>query len=120
MGLGRPAGGKPAATQSPAFAERRAVADLGRHAEALFVHRHPKRVSLVEDERIIAGIASRNDGDRFVRRERMSVHVALGKQMLTWSEQFLHCLMPILYRLVIHFYYDMPDQRRTDTFVSKR
>src|SRR5262249_9386999 len=27
---------------------------------------------------------------------------------------------PIFYRLIIHFHYDVPDQRRTDTFVSKR
>jgi hypothetical protein len=40
--------------------------------------------------------------------------------MLTWSEQFLHRFTPILYRLIIHLYYDVPDQRRTDTFVSKR
>ena len=40
--------------------------------------------------------------------------------MLTWSEQFLHRFKPILYRLIIYFYYDMPDQRRADTFVSKR
>src|SRR4029453_5144174 len=40
--------------------------------------------------------------------------------MLTWSEQFLHRFTPIFYRLIIHFYYDMLDQRRTDTFVSKR
>src|SRR4029453_1240468 len=40
--------------------------------------------------------------------------------MLTRSEQFLHRFTPIFYRLIIHFYYDMPDQRRTDTFVGKR
>ena len=40
--------------------------------------------------------------------------------MLTWSEQFLHRFTPIFYRLIIHLYYDMSDQRRTDTFVSKR
>jgi hypothetical protein len=40
--------------------------------------------------------------------------------MLTRSEQFLHRFTPIFYRLIIHFYYYMPNQRRTDTFVSKR
>jgi hypothetical protein len=40
--------------------------------------------------------------------------------MLTWSEQSLHRFTPIFYRLIVHFYYDVPDQRRTDTFISKR
>ena len=40
--------------------------------------------------------------------------------MLSRPEQFLHRFIPIFYRLIIHSYYDMPDQRRTDTFVRKR
>ena len=40
--------------------------------------------------------------------------------MLSRPEQFLHRFIPIFYRLIIHFHYDILDQRRTDTFVSKR
>ena len=40
--------------------------------------------------------------------------------MLPRSQYFLEDLVPILRRLPIYLYYDMPDQRWTDTFVSKR
>ena len=39
-------GVNPPARRVPALSERGAVTDLGRYAEALVVHRHPKRVRL--------------------------------------------------------------------------
>ena len=119
-GLGGRARCQSTSAQGPAFAKRGAIADLGRHTEALLVHRHQKRVRLVVDEWVVISVVQREDGDRFVRREHISVHVAFGKQMLSRPEQFLHRFIPIFYRLIIHFHYDVPDQRRTDTFVSKR
>ena len=35
------------------------------------------------------------------------------------SEHFLECLLPIPHRLAIHFYNDMPDNRRSDPFVGE-
>ena len=49
----------------------------------------------------------------------MSTHVALGNQMFTRSEQFLHRFMPIFHRLIIHLYNDMPNDCRADAFVAR-
>ncbi len=107
-----------ARAQSPTFAERGAVANLGRHAEALLIHLHPERIRFVEIERIIFGIARSEDGPRFARSEHITTHVALRSQMPR-SQYFLDHLTPIPYRLAIHFYNDMPDNRRSDSFVGE-
>src|SRR5438067_13234464 len=80
------AGCQPASAQGPAFAERRAVADLDRHAEAFLIHLHPERIRFVEIERLIFGIVRREKGPRFTRGEHMTTHVALRTQMLSRSE----------------------------------
>jgi len=49
----------------------------------------------------------------------MTTHVALRNQMLPRSEYFLERLLPIPDRLPIYHYNDMPDNRRSDSFVSE-
>src|SRR5437660_7983587 len=85
-GLGRGARCHPATAQGPAFAERRAVADLDRHASTILIQLHPERVRFVEIERIIFGIVRSKDGHRFTRGQHMTPHVALRTQMLPRSQ----------------------------------
>jgi hypothetical protein len=117
--LGSCAGRQPASAQSPAFAERGAIADLDRHAEAFLIHLHPEWIRFVEIERIIFGIVRSEDGSRFTRGEHMASHVALRTHMLPRSQYFLEGLPPIPHRLAIDPYNDMPDNRRSDPFVSE-
>src|ERR1700756_2704295 len=49
----------------------------------------------------------------------MVSHVALRKQMLSGPEYSLERLLPILHRLAIDPYNDMPDNRRTNSFVGE-
>ena len=118
-GLGRGARCHPATAQGPAFAERRAVADLDRHASTVLIQLHPERVRFVEIERIIFGIVRSKDGHRFTRGQHMTPHVALRTQMLPRSQYSLERLLPIPDRLSIHPYNDIPDNRRSDSFVSE-
>src|SRR5437660_1924049 len=118
-GLGRGARCHPATAQGPAFAERRAVADLDRHASTVLIQLHPERVRFVEIERIIFGIARSEDGHRFTRGEHMTTHVALRTQMLPRSQYSPECLLPIPDWLAIHPYNDMPDNRWPDPFVGQ-
>ena len=119
-GLGRGAAGRPAASaQRPAFAESGAITDLDRHAEAVLIHLHPERVRFVEIERIIFGIPRSKHGHRFTPGEHMTTYVALRTQMLPRSQYSPECLLPIPYRLAIHSYDDMPDNRRSDPFVGE-
>src|SRR5439155_4085582 len=101
-------------------AERGAITDLDRDAEALLIHLYPERVGFVESERVVIGIARGEDGHRFTRREHIAAHVAFGTQMLAGSKDFLESLLPVPHRLIIHLYYDVADNRRSDPFVSKR
>src|SRR5512133_3042342 len=39
--------------------------------------------------------------------------------MLARSQYSLECLLPIPHRLAIHLYNDMPDNRRSDSFVGE-
>jgi hypothetical protein len=110
---------QPASAQSPAFAERGAITDLGRQASAVLIHLYPERVGFVVIERIIFGIARREDGSRFTRGEHIATHVALRTQMLPRSQYFLECLSPIPHRLAIHLYNDMSDNRWSDPFVGE-
>ena len=119
-GLGGGAGCQPVSAQGPTFAERRAVADLDRHAEAVLIHLDPERVRFVEIERIIFGIARSEDGHRFTRGEHMTADVAFRKQMLPRSQYSPERLLPISDRLAIHLHNDMPDNRRSDPFVGER
>jgi len=110
---------QPGSVQGPAFAERRGVADLDRHASTVLIHLHPERVRFVEIEQIIFGIARSEDGHRFTRGEHMTPHVALRQQMLPRSQYSPERLLPIPDRLTIHLHNDMPDNRRSDPFVSE-
>src|SRR5438477_9105106 len=110
---------QPGSVQGPAFAERRGVADLDRHASTVLIHLHPERVRFVEIERIIFGIARSEDVHRFTCGEHMTTHVALRTQMLPRSQYSPKCLLPISHRLAIHPYNDIPDNRRPDSFVSE-
>src|SRR5258705_701329 len=49
----------------------------------------------------------------------MTTHVALRTQMLPRSQYSLERLFPIPDRLSIHPYNDIPDNRRSDSFVSE-
>jgi hypothetical protein len=92
---------QPASAQSPAFAERGAITDLGRQASAVLIHLYPERVGFVVIERIIFGIVRSEDGPRFARGKHMTPHVALRTQMLPRSQYFLESLLPIPHRLAI-------------------
>ena len=48
----------------------------------------------------------------------MKTHVALRSQ-IPRSQYSLDCFPPIPYRLAIYHYNDMPDNRRTDSFVGE-
>src|SRR6266516_3233178 len=118
--LGRGTGRQSAGAQCPAFAERGAITDLDHNPEAVFIHLHPERVRFVVIERTIFRIVRSEDGPRFTRGEHMTIHIALRTQMLPRSQYFLECLLPIPHRLAIYPYNDMPDNRRSDTFVGER
>src|SRR5207245_5216484 len=75
-------GCQPASAQGPTFAERRAVADLDRHAKAIPIHLNPERVGSVVSDIVTVGILRGEHGSRFIRREHMAAHVALGIAML--------------------------------------
>ena len=72
---------RPACAQGPAIPQRRAVTNLDRHAVAVFVHLHPKRIGFVKNKRVIFGIARSKYGHRFTGGEDMTADVALREQM---------------------------------------
>jgi hypothetical protein len=79
---------QPAGAQSPAFAERGAITDLGRQASAVLIHLYPERVGFVESDRVAVGVAWGKHVHRFTCREHMAAYVALGIPMLSWAHQF--------------------------------
>ena len=87
-GLSRGAGGQPVSAQGPAFAERRAVADLDRHTSTVLIQLHPERVRFFEIEGLIFRIVRGEDGHRFARGEHTTTHVALRTQMLPRAPVF--------------------------------
>jgi hypothetical protein len=105
--------------QHSSSVERRAVADLDRHASTVPIHLHPERVRFVEIERLTPGIERSEDGHRLTRGEHMTTHVALRTQMLPRSQYSPECLLPIPHRLAIYPYNDIPDNRRSDPFVGQ-
>src|SRR5437867_791975 len=116
---GRGAGCSSAAAQGPAFAERRAVADLDRDALAALVQFHPKRIGFVERDRIIRVIVRNENVHRFTRREHTTAHVALLTRMISRPKNFFEHLGPILRGLIIHLHDRMPNDRWSDAFVGE-
>jgi hypothetical protein len=108
-----------AGAQSPAFAERGAIADLDRDAEAVLIHLNPERVGSVVSDIVTVGILWGEHGSRFIRREHMAAHVALGIAMLFWAHQFVENLNPILHGLIIHLQDHMLNDRWSDAFVGE-
>src|SRR5207247_3031707 len=84
------------------------------------IHLPPERFGFVESERFPGrGIKRSEDGRRFTRRKDTTAHVALRTGMLPRSYEPVEHLIPILYRLAIHFHHDVPDNRGTDSFVGE-
>src|SRR5437667_12784044 len=74
-GLGCRAVRQSASAQSPAFAERGAITDLGRQASAVLIHLYPERVGFVESDRVAVGVAWGKHVHRFTCREHMAAYV---------------------------------------------
>jgi len=112
-------GCRPPRVHSPAFPQRGRVTDLDGHAVTLLIHLHPDRIGFVEFERVIFGITRNEDRHRFPRGQHTIPHVALRKQMLARSEHFTKGFLPIPNRLAIYIDDDVPDNGRTNPFVSQ-
>jgi hypothetical protein len=109
----------PASAQGPTFAERRAVADLDRHAEATRIQFCPERIGLVERDRVLRVIVRSEHVHRFTGREYTTAHVALLTRMVSRPKNFLEHVSPILHRLIIDLHDDMLNNRRSDPFVGE-
>src|SRR5437762_3977884 len=110
---------RPAAVQGPAFAERRAVADLDRYAAATRIQFCPKGVGFVERDWVLGVIMRSEHVHRFTRCEHTTAHVALLTRMVPGSENFFEHLGPVLHWLIVHFYADMFNDRWSDAFVGE-
>src|SRR5207244_3307717 len=108
-----------AAAQGPAFAERGAIADLDRDAEAIRIQFCPERIGFVERNRILGVIMRSENVHRFTRRKYTTAHVAFLPRMVSGPKNFFEHLSPILHRLIIHLHNDMLNDRRTDALVGE-
>src|SRR4029453_12706015 len=100
-GLGRGTRDHTAAAQCPAFAERRAIADLDGDTAATLIQFCPKRIGFVEWDRVLGLIMRSEHVHRFTRREHATTHVALLTRMVSGPKNFFEHLGPILHRLII-------------------
>src|SRR5262249_39321666 len=118
-GLGCRAGCQSAGSQSPAFTERGAIADLDRDAAATSIQFCPKRIGFIEWDRILGFVMRSEYVHRFTSREDATAHVALFARMVPRPKSSFEHVGPIFHRLIIHLQDDMLNDCWSDAFVGE-